>query len=401
MRSVVSCSDCGYVAYCNQGCQDADADHGFECCWLQQHFDSGSTNQSLVEVQLLVGRLARRRSRKCANYDISSDHVGSAFVGASSWHLHTADAVFQGALRRDILAQLQVVQGLCPMQLDEIMLLRLFGQHFANSFSIQVEVHKIDGRAQRYMAIGVGLYLGVSLVNHDCTPNCWVHFNDKGKLSLRTLRQIAHNEPLSICYLEHPMPSFVRRAQLQSTYGFSCSCLQCRGDQAISPVLKQAWAIVQSAEAARLLGQLSTAEWLYRDALSSINAVHTDTGHTSPTDIWAVLSKAKEGLARVVICDHRWPAAVELLQQAYAATIAPYMPRSEDEAVQLPTESSIGLRALEVACLHSTLSHHRTAVQWAVLAQHHLQRTHGRTSSLAFMARRLTQQQQYKINGRK
>eukprot|EP01047_Picozoa_sp_COSAG01_P017923 COSAG01_NODE_959_length_12451_cov_18.389815_14_plen_207_part_00 len=133
----------------------------------------------------------------------------------------------------------------------------------------------------------VGVWIGVSLVNHSCEPCCWVQFASRdGRLSLRTLRPVGRGEELTISYVTQPMPVFARRARLRSTYRFHCRCARCSreasalggGGAAEAQEAESIWAQVEQADAQRRARSLGAAECLYREALLRINAATTHGG---------------------------------------------------------------------------------------------------------------------------
>jgi hypothetical protein len=198
----------------------------------------------------------------------------------------------------------------------------------------------------------VGVWIGVSLINHSCEPSCWVQFASRdGRLSLRTLRPVGRGEELTISYVTQPMPVFARRARLRSTYRFHCRCARCSreasalggGGAAEAQEAESIWAQVEQADAQRRARSLGAAECLYREALLRITAATThggggggesfrscacigspclrhrghgaSIGSSARAAVYAAMSAvAHEGLARVVLCDHRWPAAVGALE---------------------------------------------------------------------------------------
>jgi hypothetical protein len=74
--------------------------------------------------------------------------------------------------------------------------------------------------------IGTGLFPIVSLISHDCTPNCC--FVTIGHtIHVRSIRNIQKSEELTISYVDLVPPTHLRRkALLQSKY-FVCECSRC------------------------------------------------------------------------------------------------------------------------------------------------------------------------------
>ncbi|KAA0710908.1 Histone-lysine N-methyltransferase SMYD3 [Triplophysa tibetana] len=86
-----------------------------------------------------------------------------------------------------------------------------------NCFSIS------DGELQD---VGVGLYPSMSLLNHDCRPNCVMMFEGK-TLKLRAIRVIRACEELTISYTDVLAPCPERHSHLQEQYHFLCQCKRC------------------------------------------------------------------------------------------------------------------------------------------------------------------------------
>ncbi|KAK2854211.1 hypothetical protein Q5P01_006872, partial [Channa striata] len=80
-----------------------------------------------------------------------------------------------------------------------------------------------DGELQE---TGVGLYPSLSLLNHDCWPNCVMVFEGR-KLQLRALRDISSAEELTISYIETLALTEDRLRQLEDQYHFTCRCQRC------------------------------------------------------------------------------------------------------------------------------------------------------------------------------
>ncbi|RXN27354.1 histone-lysine N-methyltransferase SMYD3-like protein [Labeo rohita] len=103
-----------------------------------------------------------------------------------------------------------------------------------NCFSIS------DGELQD---VGVGLYPSMSLLNHDCQPNCVMIFEGK-RLTLRAVRLIKPCEELTISYTDILATSKERRSHLQEQYHFLCQCTRCTTEDKDCDMLageKTAW----------------------------------------------------------------------------------------------------------------------------------------------------------------
>ncbi|KAG5265409.1 hypothetical protein AALO_G00242160 [Alosa alosa] len=84
----------------------------------------------------------------------------------------------------------------------------------------------------RWIVLGVWCSAGfwvlqsMSLLNHDCQPNCVMMFEGK-TLYLRAITDIQPQEELTISYTDAVAPSEERRRQLEEQYHFHCQCQRC------------------------------------------------------------------------------------------------------------------------------------------------------------------------------
>ena len=73
---------------------------------------------------------------------------------------------------------------------------------------------------------GVGLYDGVSMLNHDCEPNAVVVFEQDAMATVAALRSIRKGDEICISYIDVDQNADERRADLLD-YGFVCTCRRC------------------------------------------------------------------------------------------------------------------------------------------------------------------------------
>ena len=212
---------------------------------------------------------------------------------------------------------------------------------------------------------------------------------------MRTLRPIAFDEALTISYVVQPMPVFARRAHLQSTYRFWCDCSRCTHeaqlcDPAATAAVERAWELVQSGAAERSAGDAGNAEALYREALTLVSGSgsQSETGHHVGSGA-AVRALAYEGLARVALSDHRWRAAISMLERSFENGCGRGCPQ-DGGRWQGSTDHLEGLRAAEIWRLQTRLGDSVAAKPWAELGMAALRRTHGCDSAaLSSLAKEL------------
>lgn len=112
------------------------------------------------------------------------------------------------------LAQ-EMVSAALPPSFQEP--LSLIAKVTCNCFTIS------DGELQE---VGVGLYPSLSLLNHDCRPNCVMVFEGTN-LQLRAVRDINARDELTISYIETLALTEDRQQQLEKQYQFICHCQRC------------------------------------------------------------------------------------------------------------------------------------------------------------------------------
>ena len=72
-----------------------------------------------------------------------------------------------------------------------------------------------------------------SMMEHDCEPSARVDIAPPAQgntLTLRTVREVALGEVLSICYVAYDLQTDERRRQLLFQHGFHCKCKRCEAD---------------------------------------------------------------------------------------------------------------------------------------------------------------------------
>lgn len=85
-------------------------------------------------------------------------------------------------------------------------------------------------------AVGAGLYLGSSLINHSCSPNVCMVYQSPGTLlqEVRAIRPIKQGEALYTSYVDPALPVWERHKQLNDGFWFICDCDACTWPSAFS-----------------------------------------------------------------------------------------------------------------------------------------------------------------------
>ena len=67
----------------------------------------------------------------------------------------------------------------------------------------------------------------MAMVNHNCSPNCRVHWEEGGKLVLTAKKAIPAGEELTITYCSSLLGTPARQRKLAVSKGFWCACTRC------------------------------------------------------------------------------------------------------------------------------------------------------------------------------
>ncbi|KAL4623869.1 histone-lysine N-methyltransferase SMYD3 [Arapaima gigas] len=213
-ETLLRCSRCKTAHYCNAACQrKAWSEHKRECKCLRSLLPRipGTVNDSVRLVARVIFRLLDPKPSAAEELyslveleshisDISMDKMEGLKELCTMLLLYLKEEV-------NDMSQL-------PPNLDPI---NLFARVTCNCFTIS------DGELKE---AGVGLYPSMSLLNHDCEPNCVVMFQGI-QLHLRAIRDIKALEELTISYIDVMMPSEDRKRCLQEQYHFLCQCVRC------------------------------------------------------------------------------------------------------------------------------------------------------------------------------
>lgn len=231
-ESLSRCSQCKTARYCNVQCQkQAWPDHKRECKCLKHLQPRIPTDSVRLVARIIFKLLSQSESDQEELYSIAEHQSHLADMSEEKKeglkHLCTTLQVY--------LAEENCDLSRLPSGLDPVSLL---ARVTCNCFSIS------DGELQD---VGVGLYPSMSLLNHDCQPNCIMMFEGK-RLTLRAVRVIRSAEELTISYTDILAPSKDRRSQLQEQYHFRCECKRCSTEDKDCEMLsgeKSAWTSIK------------------------------------------------------------------------------------------------------------------------------------------------------------
>ncbi|XP_041644416.1 histone-lysine N-methyltransferase SMYD3 [Cheilinus undulatus] len=217
-ETLLRCSQCKMARYCNLSCQkQAWPDHKRECKCLQSLLPRIPTDSVRLAARIiftLLGPSLRKSSEELYTLEEHESHLNS-MSDHKKHGLSQLASMLELYLQQEIpdLAQ-EMTSSLLPSCQEP---LSLIGKVTCNCFTIS------DGELQE---LGVGLYPSLSLLNHDCRPNCVMVFEGT-RLQLRAVQDISAEEELTISYIETLSLTEDRQKQLEEQYNFTCHCHSC------------------------------------------------------------------------------------------------------------------------------------------------------------------------------
>lgn len=235
----VACPDCCGVAFCSVACRDKACTtyHRFECQYLDLMIGSGMsilchvalrmvTQAGTPEKVLEEGKMLRDTFCAHTEHRDPEDHFKRTLMTA--FLLRCLQKVeFFG--RRTTEAPEPTEQEL---EVGAVLLSALqslqFNAHEVYETRITGE-HRFDTAKVQY--IGVGIYRGASMFNHECYPGVTRTFLGTAMI-LHTSRPIPAGAVVPENYGPHFMrqPKAIRQRNLRSRYWFKCDCRACAED---------------------------------------------------------------------------------------------------------------------------------------------------------------------------
>jgi len=213
--SLYRCSKCKLSYYCNISCQTrAWPQHSKECKYLKK---------IQPRVPPAIVRLILRTCLKHKKYPEISENLPDGSVRSlNDLEMHKQEISNSIEKKEAFSSFLQVIQACVGDLFPAEHLFETYCKILINS----TEITDCMGNT-----VGTGLYLGLSVVDHSCTPNVNVVFRGT-EVELRALDTIPTpvlaNTRLS--YNNNILPTKLRQARLAEDYFFHCSCSLC-GDK--------------------------------------------------------------------------------------------------------------------------------------------------------------------------
>ncbi|KAK7913349.1 hypothetical protein WMY93_013560 [Mugilogobius chulae] len=215
-EALLRCSQCKMARYCNITCQkQAWPVHKSECKCLRSILPRIPTDSVRLAARIIFALCASPKGNSEELYTLEEheSHL-SSLSEQKKEGLSQLASMLQLYLQQEIPSLEQAWSSLPPSCQDP---LSLMGKVTCNCFTVS------DGELQE---IGVGLYPSLSLLNHDCGPNCVMVFEGT-KLQLRAVKEIKLGDELTVSYIDSLELTEDRQKQLEEQYHFTCTCQRC------------------------------------------------------------------------------------------------------------------------------------------------------------------------------
>ncbi|XP_018589847.1 histone-lysine N-methyltransferase SMYD1a isoform X1 [Scleropages formosus] len=215
------CSQCRFAHYCDRTCQRAGWDeHKQECAAIKKC--SKVPNETIRLAARALWRIEKDGSIVSEGQLTTLDQLED----------HVADMSADGL--KELKGNVHNFLDYWPhssQQHEVDRVSHIFGVIKCNAFTLS------DQRGLQ--AVGVGLFPNLSLVNHNCLPNCTVilnHgsqtalnplFHTQSRIELRAQERISQGEELTVSYVDLLNVSTDRQQLLKQQYFFDCTCECC------------------------------------------------------------------------------------------------------------------------------------------------------------------------------
>jgi len=218
----IECEECGLVTYCSWGCRARDQLHVFECHVLRDNGTCPDRDEVRVMIRAL-GKLSQTNNNK--NADLLSGGGDGDIVPGKKEKRRFSHLLSH---KHDFLKSKQKAENIRLLydETEEYLrekmptfdtFIEVLGRLYINGFEI------CDAHMETY---GWGVYLGPSILDHSCQPNCVVSFNGN-KLSVSAIGNVSSLEEARISYLNPKLPTKARQDKLYDSYFFNCLCQKC------------------------------------------------------------------------------------------------------------------------------------------------------------------------------
>ncbi|CAK38164.1 uncharacterized protein An03g01920 [Aspergillus niger] len=219
------------IWWCNESCKDEDqARHDVECAWLKKY--SPVLRQELGDhdyymLWIIIRLLAARNSHSKIASLAAGKGVQLLRSNRDSWP--TSQLQHWSTLAEKYLLQ----SSLLPETLDLDTLVDLICAEETNVFELcpgptEIIPHQSPG-VERGTQYGLAVFLRITLANHSCAPNVTHQADDRGRMMVTALRDIAPGEECCTSYfdLSEYVDLQARRKKTQELFTFTCTCPRC------------------------------------------------------------------------------------------------------------------------------------------------------------------------------
>ncbi|KAM6943616.1 histone-lysine N-methyltransferase SMYD3 [Xenentodon cancila] len=263
-ETLLRCSQCKMARYCNSTCQkQAWSGHKRECkclCSLRPRLPTDAVRLA-AKLIFALSSPPQSSSQELYTFDEHESHLNS-MSEQKKQGLSQLALMLELYIKEEVPDLMQEAPALPPSCREA---LSVIAKVTCNCFAIS------DGELQE---IGVGVYPSLSLLNHDCRPNCVMMFEGT-KLQLRAVQDISPEEELTISYVETLSLTEERQRQLEDQYHFTCCCQRCDTREKDGLMLsgdEAAWRLLKEAHL-RLEGLKAESRILYAKTCSHILAL--------------------------------------------------------------------------------------------------------------------------------
>ncbi|XP_015122565.1 histone-lysine N-methyltransferase SMYD3 isoform X2 [Diachasma alloeum] len=215
------CAGCQYVFYCGRNCQrKAWPIHKVECPNIKRIHPRILPDAARIMARIII-KLSHNGKEEQGFYTPQKYRVFHDLMS------HVMD-IKEDMKKMEHFTSLSIVLvEFLPMNIlpDVKELLGIFGRMSVNSFNI------LD---TDMTSLGVGIYLGPSIIDHSCKPNSTAIFEGT-TLIIRTLCDLPALDwsKIHITYIDILKDTKTRRAELQKSYYFFCECERCNSPETI------------------------------------------------------------------------------------------------------------------------------------------------------------------------
>ena len=234
------CSQCLKAWYCSKACQVKDFPlHRIECrehplLWSHLEMDDieWQRNARLILRTYLRLQTMCQKTSHCQRIN-----SGAGYYSCSGQHFQQLEAT-KKPLDTVELASIHVVKQVLRQKKIRSLLKKYYNisETASNDHQLGVDVENIlrrfsvnnFGVVDDMMSVtGSGVYPLAALLNHSCAPNCFLRYTRDGVLEVVAAVNIEAGTELTHSYVDLVSTTDTRRQQLQTTYGFHCTCARC------------------------------------------------------------------------------------------------------------------------------------------------------------------------------